>query len=82
MTTRAHMLIADLQRWAESTPSILAVGLCGSYARGSERDDSDVDLIIICGEPEYMLEETAWIRKFGEPTKVSREDYGLVWFGR
>lgn len=34
---------------------ILTIGLCGSYARGDQREDSDIDLVVEMAEPDFFL---------------------------
>lgn len=34
---------------------IISIGLCGSYARGDQRDDSDIDLVVEMIEPDFFL---------------------------
>jgi predicted nucleotidyltransferase len=64
--------------WAESEPAIAAVALVGSQARGTARPDSDVDLVILTHEPGAYLDDLAWTRLFGEPSRRTIEDWGMV----
>ncbi|NNL83187.1 MAG: hypothetical protein HKP28_07350, partial [Winogradskyella sp.] len=49
--------------FAESDPRIIAVGLCGSYARGNARADSDIDLSILVND-KLEFKNTDWIDNF------------------
>ena len=49
-------------------------GRSGRFAR----PDSDVDLVLLCLEPERYVRSTEWIRTFGEPLRSSIEDWGKV----
>lgn len=65
-------------------PEILAVGLCGSWARGSQRTDSDFDLSLITGEPNRFRSEE-WLgrldcKSFGEELESYQDaNYGPTW---
>jgi predicted nucleotidyltransferase len=67
-----------LVEWAKTQPDLLAIALAGSYARGTAGPDSDVDLILLMVDPEAYLADRDWICRFGEPTKVVKEDWGKV----
>jgi hypothetical protein len=74
-------LNAFLQRlveWGKTQADLLAIALAGSYARGTAGPDSDVDLILLTVDPKAYLANQNWIYKFGEPTKVVKEDWGKV----
>lgn len=64
--------------WAKAQPDILAVALVGSYARGTARPDSDVDLVILTAHPIRYLSDVSWAASFGEINRYQIEDYGLV----
>lgn len=42
-------LLGEIQLFAKNEPAVLAVDLIGSHARGTAREDSDVDLVFIAG---------------------------------
>jgi GrpB-like predicted nucleotidyltransferase (UPF0157 family)/GNAT superfamily N-acetyltransferase len=64
--------------WAAAQPDIHAAALVGSHARGSASSTSDIDLVILAGEPERFLTDATWVETFGTPAAVSREGYGNV----
>jgi len=64
--------------WAVDQPNIQALALVGSQARGTAREDSDIDLVIIANDPFIYLRDTGWIAHFGVPLRQQVEDYGLV----
>ena len=64
--------------WAAHQPTIAAVALVGSHARGEARSDSDVDLVLLCEEPHVFLADTSWIHHFGEVRTCHMEDWGVV----
>ena len=59
-------------------PTIAAVALVGSHARGAARPDSDIDLVLLCEEPHAFLAHTSWIHRFGEVRTCHTEDRGRV----
>jgi len=67
-----------VKRYAEENDMINAVVLVGSYARGEEREDSDVDLTIISTTPKLLIEDAEFVNDFGKVTKVQKENYGMV----
>jgi len=58
----------------------MAAGVCGSYARGDARADSDVDFCILTRSPHSLLVDRAWIYGFGANARFVGpvEDYNLV----
>ena len=64
--------------WAAHQPTIAAVALVGSHARGAARPDSDIDLVLVCEEPHAFLADTSWIHRFGEVRTCHMEDWGMV----
>jgi predicted nucleotidyltransferase len=73
-----HDFIEAFVRWASIQPDIHAVGLVGSYARAAARENSDIDLVILTGQPSKYLAETAWVKQFGQVEKYQIEDYGKL----
>lgn len=70
--------ISDFSEWARNQSAILGTVLVGSLARGTDRLDSDVDLVVITDAPAEYLKKTGWLETFGDPVVWSVEDYGLV----
>jgi len=48
---------------------IATVALVGSHARGEARPDSDVDLVLVCADPDEALFDRSWMVGFGERTE-------------
>jgi len=73
-----------LARFAEADPEILAMALCGSWARGTARDDSDIDLSIIVKD-KIRFKDIKWLKTIGfEKINDKLEHYidktyGRVW---
>ena len=59
---------------------MIALGLCGSYARGTARPDSDIDFCILSKDPQSLLDNRSWIRSFAADARLAGpvEDYNLV----
>ncbi len=76
----AYELIAKVADWSQRDDRVIAAGVCGSYARGEARPDSDVDFCILTPDPRSLLEDRTWIRSFGTDARVAGpiEDYNLV----
>jgi Streptomycin adenylyltransferase len=64
--------------WAAHQPTITAVALVGSHARGEARPDSDIDIVLLCTEPKAFLADTSWIHHFGAVETCHTEYWGLV----
>ncbi len=69
---------ALVTEWAGEEESILAVGLVGSYARGTAKPTSDFDLVLLVREPEHFLTTTGWLVRFGRVERFQIEDYGML----
>ena len=76
--TKQDQFIATFTKWVESQPLILGAVLVGSHARGAARVDSDIDLVVIAKDPKVLLEDDEWLKHFGNPSKIGREDYQSV----
>ena len=76
----ADELIARVAHWSQRDDRVIAAALCGSYARGDARSDSDVDFCIVASDPDSLLEDQSWITALDPRARVSRalEDYRLV----
>ena len=76
----AHKLIAEVADWAQRDDRVIAAGLCGSYARGDTRPDSDIDFCILTPSPDSLLKDRSWISSFGSGARIAGavEDYNLV----
>ena len=64
--------------WVAHQPTIAAVALVGSHARGEARPDSDIDVVLLCEEPHAFLAHTSWIHSFGTVERCHTEAWGLV----
>jgi hypothetical protein len=73
-----QQFLKEFTEWAAGQADIQAVGLVGSYARGTAKESSDVDLVVIARNPEEYLRSTAWAGHFGQVERQQTEDYGLL----
>lgn len=76
----AHELIARVADWSKHDDRVIASGVCGSYARGEARADSDIDFCILTRSPRSLLDDGSWIYLFGADARIGGpvEDYNLV----
>ncbi len=77
--------INALGTFSESTPHIDSVIIVGSYARGANKEDSDIDVVIITPNKAEMVAEQDFVKYFGEIDKKQTEYYGActsirVWY--
>jgi len=68
----------SVTEWAQNQPSISGVALVGSHARGEARPDSDIDLVLLCADPQAFLSDASWIERFGDVETCQTEDWGMV----
>jgi len=73
-----QQFICRVTEWAVSQTGLLGVALVGSCARGTEHEDSDIDLVLITRNPTWWLETDEWLSGFGTVRTIELEDYGLV----
>ena len=75
-----YELIQRFTDWVQSDERVIAAGICGSYARGESRPDSDIDFCIITTDPNRLLDDISWVYRFGASARVvgAVEDYNLV----
>jgi predicted nucleotidyltransferase len=65
-------------RWAARRPDVVALALVGSYARGADRPDSDVDLMVLTTDPARYLAREDWIGELGAERLVTTRSWGPV----
>jgi hypothetical protein len=85
---RIEHIIRTVLVWATAQPKIRAVALVGSHARGTARQDSDIDLVLLVTDLQGFRANTAWIEQIdwqardSHPQKWQDEDYGVAWSRR
>lgn len=75
----------DLKEYAEKTSYIESVLVVGSYARGTNKENSDLDIVMITSKKGEMVENQAFTKRFGTIEKKQIEYYGActsirVWY--
>ena len=78
MIAAVKRFLGEITKWASQRPSILAVGLVGSQARGTASACSDVDLIILTQNSDEFVRDTAWAAEFGHPLRQVTERHGSL----
>jgi hypothetical protein len=69
-------LLEQAVAWARARSDVRALGMVGSWARGAERMDSDVDLVVVTDDVQpYVLGEE-WIRAFGGGSVTRTRQWG------
>ena len=66
---------AEVCAWAEETPDIRALVLVGSWARGENRADSDIDLMVLTEKQMDYVRDHGFARHFGEVKSAENEDW-------
>jgi aminoglycoside 6-adenylyltransferase len=66
--------------WASNRPDVVAVAVAGSWARGEQRIDSDIDAVILTTDPARYTTTEDWIEPVtGQPAPiVRRQDWGVL----
>lgn len=82
---KVELILSEVVNWARSCTSVYAISLVGSWARGTARIDSDIDLMVLSLNPSSFRKNETWLSQinwqrigsFVEDWKDA--DYGLVW---
>ena len=77
--------LKDIKQWAENEEQVESIIVVGSYARGTYKKTSDIDLVIITSNKKEMLKNQNFIKVFGDVNKSQIEYYGActsirVWY--
>ena len=77
--------LIEFKEYAENTLHIEAVVMVGSFARGTNRENSDLDLVILSSDKSGMIADSSFVQKFGKVNKKQIEYYGActsirVWY--
>lgn len=80
-----EQFIKALKEWAEKDKYIESVIIVGSYARGTNKNTSDLDIVIVTTNKSEMLEAQEFTEYFGEIENKQIEYYGActsirVWY--
>lgn len=78
-------LIESLKSWAEKSSEIETILIVGSYAQGTNKPTSDLDLVFITPNKADFVQNPDFVATFGEVQKKQIEYYGAntsirVWY--
>jgi uncharacterized protein len=73
-------VVGRVCRWAASRTDIVAVGVVGSWARGTQRPDSDVDIVVLTADTAAYLDSDDWIENAFDTTLpvIRRAEWGVL----
>jgi uncharacterized protein len=71
-------LLEHLTAWARSRADVRGLALVGSWAHGTPRDDSDVDVVLLTDVPERYIERADWLSEVGGVRLLRTIDRGGV----
>lgn len=74
----AQRAIEEISMWARDESGVCGLAIVGSYARGAATPDSDLDVVVLCDEPEDLLSDQSWLENFGLCESIEIETYGIV----
>lgn len=82
-TARSHefqRLVSNVGDWAESRTDILAIAVVGSWARGNQLQDSDIDLVVLTPDKATFASVDDWIEAaVGQQVPVVRRaEWGVL----
>jgi len=77
-------LIAGIAAWVSARPDLKALAVVGSWARGTARPDSDLDLVILATDLQRYRADQTWLGDLTlpKPYRVASwrsADYGTAW---
>ena len=75
-------LLARVDAWAARRPDVVAVALVGSWARGSPRMGSDVDLVALTTDKPTYVGEESWVGELGGTRIIRTRDWGPLYTER
>ena len=70
--------IARAVVWADHHATVSGLAVVGSYARGTQTPESDLDLVVIADQPAALLADLEWLGAFGGLATVEIEEYGVT----
>ena len=76
--TVVNQVIDAAQSLARAEPSVHAIALVGSCARGTPGPDSDIDLVVLTADHEDLCGRRDWLAHFGSVELVRQRQFGHV----
>ena len=71
-------MTAELSDWAARREDVQAIAIVGSWARGTARPDSDVDVVIITDQPDRYVSADDWAAVLGITDPLESKRWGLL----
>jgi predicted nucleotidyltransferase len=71
-------VLAAFAAWAPARADVVAVGLVGSWARGTARMDSDVDVVVVSSGPDERAAAAGWPGQLRAAAEVRRRRWGVL----
>lgn len=68
--------IEKIKKWGINEPLVEAIILVGSYARGTQKADSDIDLVILTSNKQHYIDNPQIFSAFGLIDRSNIEFYG------
>ncbi|MEM7349103.1 MAG: nucleotidyltransferase domain-containing protein [Chloroflexota bacterium] len=75
---RSEDFLNAFQIWVANQPLIEGAALVGSHARGTAGPASDIDLVILATTPDHFIQDTDWVKTWGNTHSIAKENYGVV----
>lgn len=79
------MILSQTHKWTSKSVNICAAALVGSWARGTARPTSDIDIMLLVTEPDIFRKDQVWVNEIDWEEVGLRVDswedqeYGVVW---
>jgi predicted nucleotidyltransferase len=78
-----EQILAPISAWARSRSDVHGLALVGSWARGSARRDSDIDLMLLVPKPRTFRSDEHWLAEIdwadGRVAGWRDAEYGSAW---
>ena len=75
---RVERVLERAVAWARQQPDIRGLALVGSWARGTARAGSDVDLVVLTSRPGRYLADDHWTAALGDAEVVHTHAWGVL----
>ncbi len=72
----SETFLARVKRWSEETAHVEVLLVVGSHARGTQRPDSDLDLVLVTTEKTELVLDPSFPETFGKVLRRQTEHYG------
>jgi FMN phosphatase YigB (HAD superfamily)/predicted nucleotidyltransferase len=73
-----NAFVAYASEWAARRSDVTALGLAGSWARGTARPTSDVDLLLLTTDPELYTARSDWSAELGAVAVIRKRRWGAI----